>query len=103
MKILYFFIIFLIALLFIICFMNFKNNFIKKNEKYKPIPKINDNNIFLIKSCECTDLMTSHQGRIEHKLKCPIFRKLNPNLTVKQFMNHEGFPTNGEMEWPQKN
>jgi hypothetical protein len=44
--------------------------------------------------------MTSHPGQIEHKLTCPIFRKLNPDLTVRDFMTNEGFPTKTDSPWP---
>ncbi len=52
-------------------------------------------------SCGCPDLATWHPGQIQHKFKCPKFRKLNPTLTVKQFMTAEGFPGyNGPDVWP---
>lgn len=54
------------------------------------------------RSCGCDALMTWHGGRIEHKRVCPIFRKLNPNLTVKEFMKYEGFPVKDakDVPWP---
>jgi hypothetical protein len=39
-------------------------------------------------SCGCK-LETSHPGCIEHKSKCPIYRRLNPRLTYNQFKAHE--------------
>lgn len=51
-------------------------------------------------SCGCSELATWHPARIAHKMKCPIFRKLNPDLTVKEFLKDEGFPTNADQDWP---
>ena len=52
-------------------------------------------------SCNCPELATWHPGRIKHKLQCPIFRKLNPNLTITEFMEREGFPGEGPEKWPE--
>ncbi len=52
-------------------------------------------------SCQCPELATWHPGRVQHKMTCPIFRKLNPNLTVKQFLKYEGFPIDDDEEWPE--
>ena len=54
-------------------------------------------------SCGCPDLATAHSGRIAHKLKCPIFRKYNPDLTVKKFMKGEEFSIEKDQEWPSLN
>ena len=43
-------------------------------------------------SCECPELQqTWHPGRVEHKLKCEKFKKLNPTLTKEELLKHEGF------------
>jgi hypothetical protein len=54
-------------------------------------------------SCGCYELQTSHPGRVQHKLRCPIFRKLNPNLTIQQFLKFEGFPSDQYENWPELN
>lgn len=77
---------------------------VKDNTKDEPMsPTTNESeleNALPPKSCGCPDLVTWHPGQIEHMKKCPIFRKLNPNLTMKQFLNYEGFPINKDQEWP---
>ncbi|AMQ10528.1 hypothetical protein [Brazilian marseillevirus] len=52
-------------------------------------------------SCGCPELATAHPGRVKHKMECSVFRSLNPNLTVKQFLEYEGFPTTEDSEWPE--
>lgn len=51
-------------------------------------------------NCDCEELNTNHSARISHKLRCPIFRKLNKNLTTKEFMISEGFPNEKDFDWP---
>jgi hypothetical protein len=51
-------------------------------------------------SCKCRALETSHPGRMQHKLCCPIFRRLNPHLTVQAYMSSEGFPNSHRTAWP---
>ena len=56
--------------------------------------------VLVIYSCRCRELATWHMGQIEHKLKCPVFRRLNPSLTVKQFYRKEGFDVQKDSPWP---
>ena len=72
------FLIFLILILFLFIRKQHDNSNIKNNKK--------------IISCECPELQqTWHPGRVEHKLKCEKFKKLNPTLTKEELLKHEGF------------
>jgi hypothetical protein len=53
-----------------------------------------------ILSCNCPELSTWHPGRVQHKLNCPEFRKLNPNLSVNDFLYKEGFSDMKLKDWP---
>ncbi|BAU80282.1 hypothetical protein A9K97_gp069 [Tokyovirus A1] len=74
--------------------------FFRTPTKHVPPVKEKESLMLDIVSCGCPDLATSHPGRIKHKMTCSVFRSLNPGLTVKQFLEHEGFPTDKDSEWP---
>jgi len=42
-------------------------------------------------SCGCEELQTWHPGQVDHKLKCPIFKSLNPTITKEELLKYEGF------------
>lgn len=75
--------------------------FFRTSTKHAPPSRETKEPLMLdITSCGCPELATSHPGRIQHKMTCSVFRSLNPGLTVKKFLEHEGFPTDKDSEWP---
>ncbi|SNW62333.1 Hypothetical protein ORPV_429 [Orpheovirus IHUMI-LCC2] len=64
---------------------------------------VRSDNDDIVKSCGCAELQTDHMGRIQHKLYCPIFRELNKDLLLKDFMEYEGFPMKENVDWPKLN
>nr|WQM86810.1 hypothetical protein [Marseillevirus cajuinensis] len=72
--------------------------FFARTKKQEPPPK--NKEPFQVVSCGCPELATSHPGRVEHKMRCSVFRSLNPELTMKKFLEFEGFPTDKDIEWP---
>jgi hypothetical protein len=100
-----FILVILFILILIVCYISSINSSIQTNGKASPVRESNapiqvNENTSKIKSCGCPDLVTWHPGQIKHKLYCPIFRKLNPNLTLKEFYKYEGFPNKEDEEWP---
>ncbi len=102
MNILIFALLCTLVILFICFYWNAKSKAgYNTNRKtvYQPVKYVKATS-FPPRSCDCPELATWHGGQVQHKLKCPIFCGLNPSLTVKQFLEYEGFPTDKDQEWP---
>lgn len=68
----------------------------KKRQRKVSVPSVTPT------PCPCLDAVMGHMTRIQHKIRCPVFRELNPRLTIQEFFEQEGFP--GEVQshtpWP---
>lgn len=53
-----------------------------------------------IKMCDCDKSKLDNKTKIQHNLLCDKFRKLNPDLTVKEFLETEGIVTDRDFNWP---
>jgi hypothetical protein len=65
---------------------NEENEENEENDDYKEF----DLSPFIL--CECSkNLMMGHMNRVEHKLQCDEFWKLNPDRTKEELLKTEGF------------
>jgi hypothetical protein len=76
---------FLLLSFICVCFL-----FRRPKEEYK-IMYSRDNSIPPFKLCGCEALRSNHQMQTEHKLRCPIFHRINPGRTRNELLKACGF------------
>lgn len=65
---------------------------LQHTEKYKKkCKRVDECNHEIECNCENTKGAVNHQSLTNHKMRCPLYRKLNPTFTDEKILKNEGF------------